>query len=151
MKEGMKITGTLKLTLFDKDGKVKKEVELKNTLTNLFDAHVADQMSDQGEAVIGYIGVGTGSGQGAGSTGLATPLARVALTSTAQGTGANDNDVIYTASFVPGAATGTITEAGILRLDDNASLMAYNDSIDPISKGAGDTLGVTWTITFGAS
>lgn len=149
-KDGQKIRGKIEYRLFDEDGNLKQIHVTENTITNLFDAHIADQLSDQGDAAIGYMAVGTGSGQTASSTGLATSFAREALDSTTQGTGANDNDVIYITAFIPGTGTGTLSEAGIMRLDDNASMMAYDDSFS-IVKGALDTLTVTWTITFGAS
>lgn len=125
-------------------------VDTWNTITELCDAQVADQMSDQGQAAIGFMSVGTGSGQGAASTGLATHEDRNALDSTTQGAGAADNDVVYVCSWAAGDATAAITEAGIMRADDDASLMAYAD-FAVINKGAADTLEITWTLTFGAS
>lgn len=150
-KRTVEIRGHVRYELRDSEGNVKLVGETENTITNLFDAHIADQLSDRGGAAIGYLAVGTGSGRTASSTGLATSLARIALASTTQGAGANDNDVIYVATFGAGVGTGTITEDGIMRLDDNATLMAYDDSFGSIVKGALDTLTVTWTITFGAS
>ena len=149
-KEITKIKGHMKIVLKDKDGKVLQTVEKDNTITNGMDAHVADQLSDSGDGAIGYMGVGTGSGQGASDTGLATPLVNVALTSTTQGTGADDNDVIYVGNFNAGTGTGALTEAGLFLTNDNTSMMAYN-SFSVINKGASDTLKITWTITFGAS
>ena len=151
VKDNYEIKGRLQLVLRGPDGKVKMKRVSENTITELMDAHVADQMSDQGEAAIGYMAIGTGSGQTAASTGLATSAARVALDSKTQQAGANDNDVKYVATFAAGVGTGTISEAGIMRLDDNASLMCYDDSFDAITKGAGDSLEITWDVTFGAS
>ena len=116
----------------------------------MFDAHVADQLSDQGDAAIGYMAIGSGSGQTSASTGLATSESRVALDSTTQGTSGDDNDVIYVATFDPGEGTAAITEAGIMRADNNTTLMAYQD-FSAVNKTATDTLEITWTITFGAS
>ena len=150
MKSTFGIKGQIKLTLMDKNGRVKQVVEKENTITNLMDAHVADQMSDSGDAAIGYMAVGTGSGQGASSTGLATSAARVALDSTTQGTGADDNDVVYAATFPAGTGTGALTEAGIMQGNNNTSLMAYDD-FAAVNKGALDILLIAWTITFGSS
>ncbi len=151
IKDHADIRGHVVLELFGPDGQLKERREISNLITNLMDAHVADQMSDQGEAAIGYMAIGSGTGQTASSTGLATSLARVALDSSTQGAAADDNDVIYAATFPAGVGTGTIAEAGLMRLDDNASLMAYNDTFSPIVKAAGDSLGVVWTVSFGAS
>ena len=147
-KQGIK--GLCHIRLLSPDGKVKEERLIHNTITELMDAHVADQMSDQGEAAIGYMNVGTGSGQGAADVGLDTELDRNALDSTTQGAGGDDNDVIYVASWAAGDGTGAITEAGIQRVDNNTSMMAYAD-FAAVNKGAADTLEITWTVTFGAS
>ncbi len=144
------IKGLALVQLWGPDGELKEERVIYNTVTELMDAQVADQMSDQGVAAIGYMAVGTGTGQTSASTGLAVSLDRNALDSTTQGGGAADNDVVYVASWAAGDGTGSITEAGVLGLDNNTTLMLYAD-FAVITKGAADTLTITWTATFGAS
>jgi len=146
----MGIKGLCHIELFGSDGNLKEERVIHNTVTQLGDAHVADAMSDQGEGALGYMAIGTGSGQGAASVGLAVSLDRNALTSTTQGTLGDDNDVIYVGTWVPGDGTGAITEAGILLGDDNTSLNYYAD-FGVVNKGAGDSMVITWTATYGAS
>lgn len=148
--DGINIKGRIKVKLFNSKGELKDYRYIHNTVTELGDAHVADQMSDQGEAAIGFMAVGTGSGQGSSDTGLAVSLDRNALDSTTQGGGGDDNDVIYECTWAAGDGTGAITEAGIMRADDNASLQYYAD-FSVINKGGADTLVITWTVTFGAS
>ena len=130
--------------------RVKEVRDIANTITELMDAQVADQMSAQVLAAIGFMSVGTGSGQTAASTGLAVDLDRNALTSTTLGVGAADNDVVYVGTWAAGDGTGAITEAGILQADNNTTLMTYSD-FAVINKGAADSLVITWTVTFGAS
>jgi len=148
-------------TAYDEDGgryrehgrfarRLKEDRIIHNTITELMDAHVADQLSDQGEAAIGFMNVGTGSGQVAADTGLDTELDRNALTSTTQGAAGADNDVVYVGDWAAGDGTGAITEAGIMRADNNTTMMAYAD-FAAVNKGAADVLEITWTITFGAS
>ena len=144
------IKGEMHLELFDENGKLKDERFVMNTVTELCDAHVADQMSDSTDAAIGFMAVGTGTGQTSASTGLATSLDRNALTSTTQGAGGADNDVVYVGDWAAGDGTGAITEAGILQADNNTTLMAVS-SFSVINKGAADTLKLTWTLSFGAS
>jgi len=146
----MGIKGLCRLTLRGPDGEIKEERIIHNTVTELGDAHVADQMSDSGEAALGYMAIGTGSGQGAASVGLAVSLDRNALTSTTQGAGAADNDVVFVGDWAPGDGTGAITEAGILNTDDNTSMNYYAD-FAVVNKLAADTLQITWSVTFGAS
>jgi len=147
-KQGIK--GRVHLQLFGADGKLKEERLIENTITELMDAQVADQMSDSGDAAIGYMSVGTGSGQTSASVGLAVSLDRNALDSTTQGAAGDDNDVVYVCTWAAGDATGAITEAGILRLDDNTSMMTYAD-FAVVNKLAADSLVLTWTVTFGSS
>lgn len=144
------IKGECHIRLLGPDGKLKEERIIHNTVTELGDAHVADQMSDSGEAALGFIAVGTGSGQGAASTGLAILLDRNALTSITQGVAGNDNDVIYVGNWAAGDGTGAITEAGILLGDNNTSMNYYAD-FAVVTKGAADVLEITWTVTHGAS
>jgi len=149
-KSHLGIKGILTLKLFGPDGKLKEERVVENTITNLMDAQVADQMSDQGDAAIGFMAVGTGNGQGVGDGGLAVSLDRNALTSTTQQAAGDDNDVLYVGDWAAGDGTGVITEAGILRLDDNLTMMTYAD-FAAVNKLAADTLQINWTVTFGAS
>lgn len=149
-KSSLGIKGRAHLQLFGADGKLKDERIIENTITELMDAHVADAMSDIGDAVIGYMAVGTGSGQTSASTGLSANLDRNALDSTTQGAAGDDNDVIYVCTWAAGDGTGAITEAGILRDDDDTKLMTYAD-FAVVNKLAADSAVITWTVSFGAS
>lgn len=146
----MGIKGLARVRLFGPDGELKEERIIHNTVTELMDVQVADKMSAGPDAAIGYMAVGTGSGQTSASTGLATSLDRNALDSTTQGAGGDDNDVIYVCTWAAGDGTGAITEAGVMRDDDNLKLMLYADFL-VVNKAAADTLVITWTGTFGAS
>ena len=155
MKDKFGIKGKLHVVLRDKDGNVKQEDVIANTITNLLDAHVADQMSDSGDGTIGFIALGTGTGQGAASTDLATYSAAtlIALSGNpTQGAGGADNDVVYAGFWDAGVGTATITEAGIFlgSATSRSDMMTYNDSLN-VSKGASDTLKIDWTVTFGTS
>jgi len=149
-KTGLGIKGLYHLELRDEYGELKEERIVHNTVTELGDAHVADAMSDQGEGALGFMAIGTGSGQGAASVGLAVSLDRNALTSTTQGAGGDDNDVVFVGTWVPGDGTGAITEAGIFLGDNNTSMNYYAD-FAAVNKLAADSLTITWTVTYGAS
>ena len=144
------IKGLCEITLRGPDGAIKEQRRIHNTVTELMDAHVADCLSDQSDGTIDYMAVGTGTGQTSASTGLATTLDRNALTSTTQGAAGADNDVVYVGDWAAADGTGAITEAGLMRDDDDTKLMLYAD-FAVINKGAADTLQITWTATFGAS
>ena len=153
-KETQEIKGHVKVVLKDKNGKVKQVHEHSNTITVGMDMLNADTMSDGAEAEIGWMAVGTTNG---GKTTASTALEAIiagsnnTLDSTTQGTAANDNDVIYVCSWAAGDGTGTIIEAGLFNVAACTSgMMAYDESMN-IVKGAGDSLEITWTISFGAS
>ena len=145
----MGIRGECRIVLTHPDGTTDERL-ITNTVTELMDAHVADQMSDSADAGIGWIAVGTGTGLGSASTGLAISLDRNALTSTTQGTAGDDNDVVYVGDWAAGDGTGAITEAGVFLLDNNTTMMLVA-SFSVITKGASDTLAITWTAGFGSS
>ena len=155
-KEKIPMKGEVHYVLKDKDGNLIKEDTIKNTITAVMDAHVADQMSDSGDAQIGWIALGTGTGQTSSSTDLATYNAGTFLalsgTGPVQGTAGSDNDVTYSGFWGAGVGTATITEAGIFQASgaSRTTMCTYNDGLS-VSKGASDTLKIDWTVTFGAS
>ena len=150
------IKGKINYTLCDKDGNIKDSGSYENTVTELLDAHVADQMSDSGDATIGFMATGSGTGQTSASSDLSNYItaSMIALSGTSplQGAGGADNDVVYSAFWGAGVGTGSVREAGIFQASGTSrtTLMFYNDSIT-VNKGASDTLKIDWTATFGAS
>ena len=155
IKENLGMKGEIDYTLCDKDGNVKDTGIIANTITNFMDKHVADQMSDQGEAQIGFIALGSGVGQTEASVDLSNYISAslIALSGLIQGTGGDDNDVIYSGFWGAGVATNpSITEAGVFQVSGTTrdSMCTYNSGLS-INKGASDTLKIDWTVTFGAS
>jgi len=149
------VRGRLELVLTGEDGRLKDKREYTNTITSAYDALIAECMV-KGEAqdtLIDYTAIGTTTGgKSTASTLLEAEVARVQNDSNLQGAGAADNDVVHVSTFGAGVGTGALVEAGLF---DSAgattvTLMAYQD-FAVINKGAGDTLTVTWTITYGAS
>ena len=150
LKSRMGIVGHMHLELHGPDGELKETRDVDNLVTELGDAHVADAMSDAGEGALGYMAIGSGAEQATTDTGLTTSVDRNALTSTTQGTGGSDNDVVFVGDWAAGDGTGAIVEAGIF-LGDNNTSMNYYAFFAVVNKGAADTLQITWTVTYGAS
>lgn len=158
IKNKMGLSGMVVLELFGPDGKLKDKRVLKarrmieNTITTAGDRLVADSMSDRGETLPTHMAIGTGTGNlcAAGRDTLENELDRNALTSTTQGTGADDNDVIYVAEWSAGDGTGAITEAGIFNAASGGAMLCCAN-FSAINKGESDTLRITWTVTFGSS
>ena len=154
LKDRYPVKGKLQLVLTDKDGKVKDEREYHNTITVRHDAVVADRMAGGAAALIDYTAVGTTSGgKDTSSTALEAQVARVQNDSNTNSPGADDNDVVHISTFAAGTPAGPVAliEAGLfVDAGAGATLMAWQD-FSVINKGPGDTLTVTWTITYGAS
>lgn len=145
--DGLKITGQLHIVLKDRHGNIKEEETIENLVVNTGKYHIADQLSDQGEAAMSHMAVGTGTtAAAAGDTALETELDRNALDSTTQGAGADANKVTYVASWAAADATGAITEAGIFNAGA-AGIMLCRSVFAVKNKGAGDTLTNTWVLT----
>lgn len=144
--------GSVHIQVFGPDGRQREEETIHNIVTAVGDAHIADQLSSvPDEDVMGWMAIGTGGGaEAVGNTTLTTEVHRHALTSFAQGAGADDNDVIYIGDFGAGHATGAITEAGVFNAAAAGTLLCR--ALFAVKNcGALDTLKITWTFTCGAS
>jgi len=152
IEERIGLHGTCHVQLFGPDGTLKVESIVGNVVTQVGDAHVADQLSAvPGENAMSHMAIGTGTtAANAADTTLETELDRNALTSRNQGAGADDNDVIYIGDWAAGDGTGAITEAGVFNAAA-AGTMLCRSVFAVKNKGAGDTLKITWTFTCGAS
>ena len=144
----MKMSGVIELTLFDENGNMKDYRKDTNTVTTLGLAMAADQFDD-GPTIVqpGWMEVGTGTGQGAGDSILAAYIvdSRTANTSATTTAAA----VAYVCSLGAGVGTGAITEAGLFNVvtQNTTDLILYDD-FAVVNKAAGDTLAITWTLTF---
>lgn len=140
--------GNLKLTLKDAFGNVREMRELDNVFTDAGDAHVADQLaSSPDEDAMSHMAVGTVTTTlTAGDTTLGGEEDRNALTSFTQGTGANDNKVVYVGDWAAGDATGALTEAGIFNSSTGGTMLCAQ-TFSVINKGAADTLEITYLTT----
>ena len=91
IKDKVQFKAKVKARLIHPDGK-EETFEFTNTLTQLGEALIADALSDRGITLMSHMAVGTATGgKSTASTTLQTELARVALDSTTQGTGGDDN------------------------------------------------------------
>lgn len=151
----MGIRGRVDYKMWNKAGELIYEHHTpQNTITELHDALVADRLAGGTDALFTHCNCGTGAGGGAASTNLVARIdeARIAVTSSTQQAGVEDNNVVVIATFVEGKCTAAIEECGLFSDADQdvADLKCYDDSISK-NKGADDTLEITWTITYGAS
>ncbi len=149
IKDNISLRGKVVIQTINEDGEVIQETINKvNQITLIGDAFVADQLSDQGEAAMGWMSVGTTSGgKSEASTTLEAENTKNALDSTTQGAAADDNDVIYVGTFTGIAAT--LLEAGIFNVvtADTGVMLCYTEFSHVMT--APDTLVITWTLSIG--
>lgn len=139
----IKVTGELKLTVTNPEGEVKQEVTVPNLVVTAGKDYIAERMKDATTTAMSHMAIGTGTtAAAAGNTALGTEAGRVSLTSTT----VTNNAVAYVATFGAGTGTGAITEAGIFNASSSGDMLCRT-VFSVITKGAADTLGITWTVT----
>lgn len=138
--------GRIKFDLYDSSGNLKETREINNVVVTVGKNYLADWLTQatQADYFMRYIALGTGTNAAnASDTALQTELStRVAGTLTP-----SSNVWQNVASFGPGVDTGAITESGIFSASTSGTMFA-RQTFAVINKGAGDSLQVTWQITF---
>jgi hypothetical protein len=144
MKQKVKVKGTVRIIHRDATGNVIEDREESNLIVDTGLAFLASRAVGVADPVMTDMALGTGNTpEVPGDTTLETENARVALA----GAIAALNVVTYTASFPPGTGTGAITEAGIFN-NNPGGTMLNRITFAVINKAVGDTIDVTWTVTF---
>ena len=140
--ETLKAKGQVKLELTRADGTV-ETIDIKNLVVTTGLNYIVSRMKDTTETAMSHMAIGSGStAAAAGNTALGTELGRVSLTSTTVST----NTIQYVASFPAGTGTGTVYEAGIFNASSGGTLLCRT-VFGIVTKDAGDSLAITWTIT----
>jgi hypothetical protein len=143
LKDQLVVTGALKIVLADAEGNIKEDIEVKNLVVTVGKNFIASRMIGTTDNIMSHMAIGTGSTAAAvGNTALVTEVGRVALSSNVRTT----NSIAYVATFPPGTGTGAITEAGLFNAASAGTLLCRS-VFGVITKGAADTLGITWTVT----
>ena len=144
LKDSIKLTGEMKLTLTNGEGNVTQEVIVPNTVVTAGKGFIASRMNTT-TTTMSHVELGTGTtGANVANTALETVISgsRTALTSTT----VTANAVAYVVTFPAGTGTGAVTEAGIFNASSSGTMLCRT-TFSVINKAAADTLGITWTIT----
>lgn len=149
MNELLKLTGKVRIALFDANGTLKDEYINPNVVVTVGKNYLAAWLAaaTQSTEFMSYIALGTGTSPASSSdTALQTELtggtnARVQGTLTSSGAVWQN-----VASFGAGNGTGAVTEAGLFSALTSGTMFAHQ-VFTVINKGAGDTLQVTWQVT----
>jgi hypothetical protein len=145
--DGLKAKGTLDIVVRGPDGKIKDEKKVNNLIVDTGLDYIASRMKDATATAMSHMAVGTGStAAAAGDTTLGTELDRNALTSTT----VTNNAIAYVCSWAAGDGTGSLTEAGIFNAA-SAGTMLCRTVFGTVTKGASDSMTITWTITVSAT
>jgi hypothetical protein len=145
MEESIGINGRLDWVLFDEHG-IKKESGTTNQIQTDHKRIIAMRMSAAtAVATYTHMWVGTGALGGVGVTDVTTPVAggRQAITSSTPGA----STVVVVATLAAGVGTGTLTCAGMFNTNTALVGMMCGATI-AVTKAAGDSLTLTWTVTF---
>lgn len=141
--EQLKATGSLRVVITGKDGKVKEERQFQNLVVTVGKNFVASRMVGTSANVMSHMAIGSdNTPAAAGDTALGSELGRVALA----GASAATNVVTYTATFPAGTGTGAVVEAGIFNAAA-AGTMLCRTVFAVVNKGVDDAMSVTWTVT----
>ena len=142
IQDGLKVTGSVQICVFDKDGNVKDERKINNLVVTTGKNFIASRMVGTPTAM-SHMAIGAGTtAADAANTALESELGRVSLTS-GTSTGAV---VTYVATFGAGTGTGAVTEAGILNAGSGGTLLCRS-TFAVVNKGADDGMSITWQIT----
>lgn len=148
--EFVQLKGSVFVQLRDEHGNLKQEHEEHNLIVTVGKTYLTAWLAaaTQSTPFMSYIGLGTGTtSPSAGDTALQTELAGGGY-SRSQGTLTNSTNTWQNvAVFSPGNGTGAITEAGLFSASTSGTMFA-RQTFSAYNKAAGDTLTVTWSVSF---
>jgi hypothetical protein len=142
IRDGLKITGAVEIKLFDKDGNVKDQRNIKNLVVTVGKEFIAERMVGT-PAVMSHMAIGSdNTAADIADTALGSELGRVALASSTS----SGAVVTNTATFGAGVGTGAVVEAGTFNAG-SAGTMLCRSVFPVVNKGADDGMSISWTIT----
>lgn len=146
MKSTIEVKGHISIKVFDKDGNLKSRLDKQNTIVTVGKTYLATWLAAASQAgkFMSYVGLGSGTtAANASDTTLESAVGSRALGTLSSASNVWQN----VATFGPGEATGTITEAGLFTAS-TAGTMFARQVFSAQPKQADDTLELTWTVTF---
>jgi hypothetical protein len=143
IKEDLKMSGRLSITVRDNHGKVKQTLEVPNLVVTSGKSYTASRMVGTSSNVMSHMAIGTGTvAPIVGDTTLGTQAGRVAMSTFSSAA----NVITATATFPAGTGAGAITEAGIFNAS-TAGDMLCRTTFPVVNKAAGDSISISWVIT----
>lgn len=141
----IKFSGLVDIVKYDEAGNVIERVHVKNLVVDSGKALIAKLVSGNVATAVTHMAVGTSStAASANQTTLVAEVGRVTLTTKS----ASANVMSFIGIFPAGTGTGSLQEAALFNAASAGDMMCRS-TFSPISKGANDTVSITWTITIG--
>jgi hypothetical protein len=149
-KDTFQVRGSVKVVLRDANGNLKQSHEDHNLIVTAGKNYLAAWLAAASQAgeFMTHIGLGTGTtSPAAGDTALETEFAGGGYARINGTLGSSTNTWSNTAVFGPGNGTGAVTEAGLFSAATVGTMFA-RQVFSVYNKAAGDTLTVTWSVSF---
>lgn len=148
--EFFQLKGSVHVQLIGPDGKVKQEHTNHNLIVTVGKTYLATWLAaaSQAGSFMPYMGLGTGTTSPAsGNTTLETELSGGGYSRQSGTITSSSNVWQNVVSFAPGNGTASISEAGLFTASTSGTMFA-RQVFTAYPKAAGDTLTITWTVTF---
>jgi hypothetical protein len=146
MSDSLKITGTVTLKLFDKDGNLKQEGVVNNLVTTAGKNLIARKVISDSE-VISSIGIGSGvTTPTVTDTALTTELANIELLYQMVDA-VETNSIVFVTTFEENVGTGTINEVGLFSDSSPQKLVCHALVSPAFVKESTDYVNVSWKLT----
>lgn len=141
--DSVAVKGSLQIKKLNLQGQLVEERDVNNLVVAVGKSVIASRLVGNSLPIFSHMAIGSSNTAATTSqTTLGTELARVSLSSTSR----TNNTVSYIATFPAGTGTGTLTEAGVFN-DGASGNMLCRTNFNAITKGAGDSVVITWNVT----
>ena len=139
-------TGELQIILQDQFGNIKIDKLIKNLVVFVGLSFIASRLAGVNSSVMSHMSVGNSSIlQKDADTALISEFSGGRVPLDTLGGTVNTNVITYTATFGPGVATGSISEAGIFNSLTGGTMLS-RATFFPVPKTSLDTFTVIWNI-----
>lgn len=142
----IKVTGKLRIKSYE-NGILVDYRNVDNLVVTAGKAFLASRALGTTQAVMSAMGLGSGTTSAViGDTALQAELGRVSGTNFVATVGSSSNILTYTATFLPGIATGAVTEAGIFNATSGGTMLSHT-IFAVMNKSPVATFVIEWDIT----
>lgn len=150
IKSSYETLGQLKISLYDKDGQLKKETTVPNMVVYTGKVFITQSMvktTTNTPPAMSHMALGVGNvAPITSNTTLMTEFSGGGNSRAAMSANVAGNVVTYSATFAAGNCTGAITEAGIFNAASAGTMLART-VFDVFNKDVSDTLIISWNLT----